>query len=248
MANDQPIDSRDQTLTDHLADLRKRIINILIIVIIGGLASFYFSEKLFDIMRMPVAKYLPEGGLVYTGVMDKFNAHIVLSLVSGIILTAPLWLYQVWQFVAPGLYRDEQKYAISFLFSGTFLFLVGCAFCYYVVYPLAFEWLFAFGGTTDRPMITISEYMSFFVITLLLFGLSFELPLILVILGIMGLIDVEFLRDKRRFAYVGLAILAAILTPPDVISQMLMLGPLVLLYESSILVLIFLDKKEKQSA
>jgi len=250
MASDQPIDHSNneghQSLTDHLADLRKRIVNALIVIVAGAGLSFFYSEQLFEIMRLPVAKYLPSGGLVYTGIMDKFNAHIQLSLLSGVVLTAPLWLYQVWLFVAPGLYKDERRYGISFLISGTLLFIAGVAFCYFIVYPTAFEWLFNFGGSTDKPMITISEYMSFFIITLLLFGASFELPLILVMLGIMGLIDVEFLRDKRRFAYVGLAILAAILTPPDVISQLMMLGPLVLLYESAIVALIIIGKREKK--
>lgn len=248
MPSDQPLDAQtneqNQSLTEHLADLRKRILNILLIVGVGGILSFIFSEQLFEFMRQPVAKYLPEGGLVYTGIMDKFNAHIQVSLLSGVVLTAPLWLYQVWMFVAPGLYRNEKKYAAGFLISGTVLFIIGVAFCYYVVYPLAFDWLFSFGGTTDKPMITIAEYLSFFVVTLLLFGASFELPLILVVLGVMGLIDVAFLKDKRRYAYVGLSIVAALLTPPDVLSQSLMLGPLVLLYELAIFVLILIDRKE----
>ena len=248
MASDQPIDPSQQTLTEHLADLRKRIINILLCVGAGGALSFIYSEKLFEIMRGPVAQYLPQGGLVYTGIMDKFNAHVQLSLLSGVVLTAPLWLYQVWLFVAPGLYRDERKYAASFLVSGTLLFSAGVAFCYYVVFPMAFNWLFNFGGTADKPMLTIAEYMSFFVVTLFLFGVSFELPLILIMLGLVGIIDIDFLKDKRRFAYVGLSVVAAALTPPDVVSQVMMLGPLVLLYESAIIVLYFMGKSEAKAA
>ena len=221
-------------LTDHLTELRKRLIYTIIIIATGAAICFSFSEELFILVRAPVAKYLTSGGLVYTGIMDKFNAHVRLACLGGVILTAPLWLYQVWMFIAPGLYRRERKYAAGFLLSGTFLFLLGVVFCYTLVYPMAFDWLFTFGGTTDKPMITIEEYMSFFGMTIILFGVSFELPLVMVILGMLGLIDKEFLRTKRRYAYVMLAVVAGILTPPDLMSQILMLTPLCLLYELSI--------------
>lgn len=237
--------TQNQSLTEHLAELRIRIIYIILILLCGSGLSFYFSETLFELLRSPVAPHLPQGGLVYTGIMDKFVAHIKVSILGGVILTSPLWLYQIWQFVAPGLYKKEKKYAILFLSSGTALFLSGVAFCYYVVYPMAFDWLFAFGGTTDVPMITIDEYLSFFVVTLLLFGVSFELPLVLVFLGMLGVVDQKFLREKRRYAIVILAVVSALLTPPDVLSQTFMLIPMLLLYESSIFLVGWVQKSVK---
>jgi sec-independent protein translocase protein TatC len=187
---------------------------------------------------------LPQGGLVYTGIVDKFTAHIKVSIMAGVILTSPLWFYQVWMFVAPGLYRGEKKYAFLFLFSGVGLFITGVLFVYFVVFPFAFEFLFHFGGSTDKPMITIEEYLSFFVLTTLMFGTCFEMPLILTILGMMGLVNAKFLREKRRFAVVILAVISAIITPPDLLSMLFMLGPMLLLYEISILLVAQVEKKK----
>lgn len=233
-----------QTLTEHLADLRTRIINILLILFIGTVICWSVSEHIFEIIRVPIAPYLntSDGGLVYTGVTDKFMAHVKISMMSSVILTAPFWFYQVWLFVAPGLYRDEKKYALTFITSGVLLFLLGVLFVYYFVFPMAFQFLFAFGGTTDKPLITIGEYLSFFTMTTLLFGLCFELPLVIAILGMLGLVDQKFLRKNRRYAIVALSAVAAVVTPPDLMSMVFLLLPLVGLYELSIVLVGFLQK------
>lgn len=225
------------TLVYHLTELRTRLMYSLLIVTIGFIFSWLFSEVLFDIIRAPISPYLKSqnGGLIYTGVMDKFMAHMKVSILGGIILTCPFWLYHVWMFVAPGLYAKEKKYGLAFIFSGSFLFLTGVAFVYYMIFPLAFSFLMAFGGETDQAMITIGDYLSFFTTTTIVFGLTFELPLILTILGIAGIIDKDFLISKRRYAIVLLAALSAIVTPPDVMSMIIMMIPLTLLYEASII-------------
>jgi sec-independent protein translocase protein TatC len=224
------------TLVYHLTELRTRLMYSLLIVAGGFAFSWIFSEVLFDIIRAPISPFLKSqnGGLIYTGVMDKFMAHMKVSILGGIILTCPLWLYHLWMFVAPGLYAKEKKYGLAFIFSGSFLFLTGVAFVYYLIFPLAFSFLMAFGGETDQAMITIGDYLSFFMTTTIVFGLTFELPLILTILGIAGIIDKEFLVSKRRYAIVLLAALSAIVTPPDVMSMIIMMIPLTLLYEASI--------------
>jgi sec-independent protein translocase protein TatC len=186
-----------------------------------------------------------KGGLVYTGVMDKFMAHVKLGALGGLVLTCPYWLYHVWQFVSPGLYKKEKKYALGFIFSGTVLFLTGVSFVYFFVYPAAFEYLLSVGGDIDKPMITIDEYLGFFAMTTLMFGVAFELPVVLVILAMMGIIDAPFLKKQRRYAIVVLAFVAAILTPPDVISMCMMLVPMIILYESSIWVIQFLVAKRE---
>jgi len=236
-------EEKRQYLTEHLVELRERLVRVVWIVLAGTIACWSISEKLFSIIRTPIAPYLPAQGLVYTAPMDKFMAFLKLSFLGGVILTAPIWLYQVWGFVSPGLYNKEKKYAAGFIFSGSFLMLLGTLFSYFVVFPMAFKFLMTFGGTADQPMITIDHYLSFVITTTLAFGFAFELPLILVILGLMGIVSQSFLREKRRYAIVGLAAVAAIITPPDLLSMVLMLVPLWLLYEISILLVGFFEKK-----
>ncbi len=231
-----------QTLIEHLTELRTRLMYAIAFIFLGFLASWSFSEIIFDFIRLPISPHLPNG-LVFTAPMDKFLAHIKVSVLSGIILSSPFWLYQVWKFIAPGLLKDEKKYGLTFIFVGSFLFLTGIAFVYYVVYPQTFGFLMNFGGETDKPMITISSYLSFFMTTSLAFGVAFEMPLILTILGMMGVIDHQFLASKRRYAIVVLAALSAMLTPPDILSMVLMLIPMTLLYEISVLMVRWTAKK-----
>lgn len=236
MVENRLSEDQEMTLIEHLTELRTRLIYALIFILLGFFASWGFSEYLMEIIRRPIAPFLPAsgGGLIFTAPMDKFLAHLKLSILSGVILTTPLWLYQVWKFIAPGLYQHERKYAITFVTFGSFLFLLGVSFVYFIVYPLAFDFLMNFGGSTDQPMITIKDYLSFFMTTTLVFGAAFEMPLILTVLGMVGIIDAKFLKEKRRYAIVILAALSAVFTPPDMISMILMLIPMLGLYEISV--------------
>ena len=162
-------------------------------------------------------------------------------------MACPAWIYQAWMFIAPGLYAHEKKYSLTFVFAGIILFLTGVSFAYFLVLPSAFEFLFSFGGSVDKPLITISEYMSFFATMTLVFGASFELPLILVALGVLGIVSSNTLREKRRYAIVALATIAAVITPPDVLSMMMLLVPLAGLYEISILVVRVVERKRSQT-
>ena len=244
--NDLP-PATELTLTEHLEELRRRLIYIVLILVAGFGLCYSYSELIFDFIRGPIQPYLKQGGLIYTGPMDKFVAHLKVSLLASIVLTCPLWLYQVWAFVAPGLYRKERRYAISFLVTGSFLFVGGVMFLYYLVYPLAFEFLFHYGGDQDVAMITIDEYLSFFMLMSLAFGLAFELPLALVLMVIAGLIDQAFLRRNRRYAIVIISVIAAVVTPPDALSMSMMLFPMLVLYEVSVLIAGFFDKKPSRA-
>lgn len=237
-----------ETLTAHLVELRDRLLKSLTFIAIGAAVCWIYSDLLMEFVRRPILPYLSSGGLVFTAPMDKFMAHIKISILGGVILTCPAWIYQFWQFVSPGLYSQERKYGLSFMFSGSILFLLGVSFAYFVIYPIAFKFLLEFGGSIDSPMITIGEYLSFFFLTTVVFGLAFELPLVLVLLGMLGIIDKQFLIKYRRHSVVGLAVLSAIATPPDIISMGLMMLPMLVLYELSIqLVGYFAPKKPSLS-
>ncbi|MCJ8278168.1 MAG: twin-arginine translocase subunit TatC, partial [Bdellovibrionales bacterium] len=167
------------------------------------------------------------------------------SILAGVIMATPFWVYQLWMFIAPGLYKSERKYGLAFIFFGSTLFLTGINFVYFVVYPLAFEFLLKFGGEADKAMIRINDYLSFFMTTTLVFGLAFELPLVLTILGIMGIVNKQILIALRRYAIIVICILSAMITPPDIMSMVLLVLPLCGLYEVSIvLVGIFGQKLE----
>lgn len=235
--------SNDQTLVDHLTELRDRLIKSAWAIMIGTVLGLIFSEQIFNLVRHPIEAHIPGGGLVFTNPMDKFMAHMKLAMVSGVVLSCPAWIYQIWSFVAPGLYAHEKKYSVMFILSGVVLFLTGVSFAYFLVLPTAFHFLFTFGGSIDKPLITISEYMSFFTTMTLVFGVCFELPLVLVALGALGLITSQTLREKRRYAIVILATISAVITPPDVLSMLMLLVPLAVLYEISIVFVRIIERK-----
>lgn len=247
MSREQELDAKGQSLFDHLAELRIRLVYCAYILVVATGVCYGFSEKIFNFIRAPIQPYLPGGGLIYTGPLDKFIAHIKIAFVCGIIISCPLWLYQVWKFVAPGLYSKEKKYTMGFILSGTVLFLLGAAFSYWVVLPMAFHFLMNFGGNVDKPMISIDQYLGFFTQMCLMFGVAFELPLIISILGMIGLVSQKFLKEKRRYAVMILAIVSAIITPPDLMSMIMMLIPMLALYELGVLVVgIFERKRESE--
>jgi sec-independent protein translocase protein TatC len=241
--------NHEQSLVDHLTELRGRLIQSVAGLICASLFCYLWSEQLFEVIRKPITPYLPSSGLVFTAPMDKFLSHVQIAIFAGTILSCPFWLYQVWKFVAPGLYNNERKYALGFISTGASLFISGVLLCYFLILPVTFEFLMNFGGSVDKPMITISEYLSFFITMNLVFGVAFELPLVLVILGMMGVVSKGFLVDKRRYAIVLIAIFAAIATPsPDAISMLLLMAPMAVLYEVAVILVGFFEKTAKASA
>ena len=236
--NEKVNNMNKDTLVGHLTELRKRLIYCLLGISIGCLICWGYSDFLFELIRKPIEPFLTTDskGLVYTGIMDKFSAYVKISFLGGFILTCPYWLYHIWKFIAPGLYVKEKKYTLVFVVMGSFLFITGVIFVYFVVYPLAFQFLMNFGDPKDPPLIAIDKYLSFFITTTAVFGLAFELPLIFAFLSLLGVLQKKTLVDNRRYAIILLAVLSALITPPDVISMCLMMGPLILLYEISILI------------
>lgn len=234
--------SKKDNLAHHLYELRIALIKCFLIIFSGSVACWYFSDFLFDLIRNPISEHLRSKGLIYTGVTDKFLAHMKVALLGGIIFTCPLWLFQVWKFISPGLYKTEKKMTLFFVSFGTSLFLFGILFVYFVIYPLAFNFLLNFGDGADMPMITINKYLSFFMTTTLMFGLAFELPLVLVILNMLGIVNTNFLKKYRGYAYVILATISAFITPPDVVSMLFFMLPMILLYEISIALVYYIPR------
>lgn len=225
-----------QTLTDHLTELRYRLVRAAWGIAICAIVCWNFADKMLETIAKPVAPYLPGGKLVFLNPTDMFVAHMKLAGLGGLVISCPIWMYQLWKFVSPGLYSNERKYSLMFVTASVLLFVFGSTFCYLLVLPAGLKFLLEFGSSAGQAMITLPEYMSFFVTMILVFGLAFELPMVIVVLGLFGIVDQKFLREKRRYAVVILAVVAAIVTPPDVLSMMMLLVPLWLLYEASILV------------
>ncbi len=228
-------DEDKQPFTQHLEELRKRLITSFIAVGIGFVASYAFKEKLFYVLMAPLQQAMKSGDtLIYTHLPEAFFTFLKTALISGIILASPVLLYQFWMFIAPGLYDREKKLLVPILFLSTLFFTGGALFGYFVVFPWGFKFFLSFATDTIRPMPSMKEYLGFSAKLLLGFGIVFELPLVITFLARLGVVSVEFLKKNRKYAILFIFIGAAILTPPDVVTQVMMALPLTLLYEISI--------------
>lgn len=234
---------KEQNLISHLVDLRSFFIRSAVILFIGFCVCWFYVDELFAFVRMPIVGFLPNQALIFISPTEKFLSYIKVAFLASVFFSIPFLLHQLWVFVAPALYKKEKKFMMAFLFIGSFLFVLGVSFVYFVVFPNAFAFLLNFGASTDQAMISIAEYLSFFFIMFLVFGIAFEMPLIFSILATMGLISSKFLKSSRRYAIVLLAVASAILTPPDIFSMVFMFVPLLILYEVSIFFVSILEKK-----
>ncbi len=233
----------------HLTELRRRLVICCIAVGVGFGVSYYFSKTIFKVMMMPLLDVLPEGSsLIYTNLPEAFFTYLKIGLWGGVVLALPVIFYQLWGFVAPGLYRKERKYAIPFVIWSCLLFLVGAVFGYLVVFPFGFKFFLKFSDETIRALPAMAQYFSFSLKLLFGFGLIFELPVIMVFLARMGLVNAKFLSKQRKFAFLLIFVVGAILTPPDIISQLFMAGPLIILYEVSIVLVRLIQRKKEKTA
>lgn len=232
--HDEP-EENQMPLLSHLNELRLRLTRIVIMVLIGFIGFYGISELAYTYLAEPLTRYLPEGStLIYTSPQGAFFTYLKVALMLSILGTSPFTFYQIWAFIAPGLYKEEQRAVLPLAFFSAFFFLAGAAFCYITVFPIAFK--FFMGFTTDmvRPMISVEEYLSFALKLIIAFGLVFEMPLFSYFLARLRLITPEGMRRYRKYAILVIFIVAAILTPPDVFSQVLMAFPMIFLYEVSI--------------
>ena len=222
--------------TGHLEELRKRLIVCFIAVGTGFAASYGFKEKLFQILSRPLVSAMGASDrLIFTGLPDAFFTYLKVAFLSGLMLAAPVILYQFWVFVAPGLYNKERRLIIPVVSLSSFFFIGGALFGYFVVFPFGFKFFLGFATETIQPLPSMKEYLSFSSKLLLAFGLVFELPLVITFLARLGIVSVDFLKKNRKYAILLFFAGAAILTPPDVVTQIMMALPLMVLYEISII-------------
>jgi sec-independent protein translocase protein TatC len=218
---------------DHLEELRRRLIKALLAVVVGAVVSWFFVDYVIDIL----AKFV--GQVYFTAPAEAFMVRVKLSAIMGIVLAVPIIFLQLWRFVSPGLYKREKSLAIPVVLATTVFFLVGASFCYFIVLPAALKFLMGYGTENMTPLISIGSLLTFCAYLILAFGLVFELPVVAFFLGRIGLISSRLLRKGRSYAIVVALILGAILTPPDVFSQVMLAGPIFILYELSIWIVRF---------
>lgn len=239
------------TFFEHLEELRKRILLSFAAVFIAFTGCYFISGKLLDFLEAPLKQVLPQGSsIIGTGLAEAFVVRIFVAFVAAIILSCPFWLYQLWRFIAPGLYPSEKKFVIPFVLFSTIFFLSGVCFGYYFVFPVGFKFfLEEYAGAGVLAQIRISEYFSFTSKMLLAFGGCFEFPIFAFFLGRLGIINWRGMLKASRYAIVIIFLVAAVITPgPDVASQTLLAAPLLLLYVMSIAIVALTGKKTPKSS
>jgi sec-independent protein translocase protein TatC len=236
-------------LTQHLEELRWRLIRALLAATVGAVICYNWADVLFAFLIRPLTAYSNEPvQLIGTGVTEAFFTKLKVSLIGGVFLGSPVIFFQVWKFVAPGLYEQEKRYVVPFVAFATIFFVLGAAFCYLSVFPISYAFfLDQYKEIKITPALRISEYLSFSARMLLAFGLTFELPVITFFMARLGVVTHRMMLGYLRYAVLGIFIVAAILTPgPDIASQLLMAAPLFVLYIISILVAYVFGKKKEE--
>lgn len=230
-------------LLSHLVELRDRLIRILIAVAIVFVPMAFFARELYSLLAAPLLHVLPAGGtMIATDVVGVFLVPMKVALVVSFLLVLPYVLYQLWAFVAPGLYAHEKKFAVPMLIASVLLFFMGMAFAYFAFFPMVFGFMAKFAPVGVAWMTDIEKYFSFVLTMFLAFGATFEVPVVVIVLVKMGLVSIEKLREWRPYVIVGAFVVGAIFTPPDVISQFMMAVPMWLLFELGVFLAGFISR------
>ncbi|MEJ2803362.1 twin-arginine translocase subunit TatC [Comamonadaceae bacterium PP-2] len=228
----------EQPFVQHLMELRDRLLKAVVaIAIVGGVLAFYPGPgRLYDFLAAPLVAHLPVGAtLIATSVISPFLVPLKILLMAAFLIALPVVLYQVWAFVAPGLYSHEKRLVLPLVVASTLLFLIGVAFCYYFVFGQVFQFIQSFAPKSITAAPDIEAYLSFVLSMFLAFGVAFEVPIAVVVLARMGVVTIEKLKSFRGYFVVGAFVVAAIVTPPDVVSQLALAIPMCLLYELGII-------------
>ena len=245
--DDQAVDENQQPFLEHLVELRSRILRSLAFVAVLFIPIYYFAKPLFTWVADPLMSRLPEGaGMIATQVASPFLAPFKLAIYAAIFVGIPFLLHQLWSFVSPGLYRHEKRFALPLLLSSIALFYCGMAFSYFLVFPIVFSFMIEV-GITDIPMQTdINHYLDFVMKMFLAFGLAFEIPVATLLLAWSGLTTADAMAAKRPYIIIGCFIIGMFLTPPDVVSQLLLALPMWLLFEVGVMLARVFNKQEAE--
>ncbi len=235
---------------EHLEELRKRLMRavLLLMVIFGAFVGLNIGPEIYQLIAKPLIQFLPKDSkLVFTNPIAPFFTYLKVSFIAALLICVPHILYELWKFIAPGLYAQEKKLALPFVAIATLLFYVGVCFAYFIVFPVIFKFLVVTIPSEEiEPMIEIREYVALVIRLGLAFGAIFETPIIIVFLGLLGIVDSDFLKKGRRYFIVIAFLIGAILSPPDIVSQIFIAGPLLVLYEASIKVLAIIEKRKQR--
>ncbi|MDO4840880.1 MAG: twin-arginine translocase subunit TatC [Desulfovibrionaceae bacterium] len=246
---DEPDEEDDggenMSIVDHLREARKRLIVSVAAAFAGFLCCWFFVEPVFDILTKPMLEVLPQGSVaMYTTLPEAFFTRMYIAFICGLFVASPFIFYQIWRFISPGLYKEEKRFIIPVAIVSAIFFVAGGLFCYYIVFHYAFSFFMSYVTQDIVAMPKISDYLDFVLKLILAFGFIFEMPIFSFFLSRMGVLTADDMRNFRRYAILIIFIVAAILTPPDVVSQLLMAIPMLFLYEVSILVAVVFGKKK----
>ena len=242
-------DDMQETFISHLIELRSRLLRSIVAVVVVLLCLFPFAKQIYAVLAAPLLKVLPAGStMIATDVTGTFLVPLKLTLMVAFLVALPYVLYQMWAFVAPGLYQHEKRLALPVIVSSVFFFAVGMSFAYFIVFPIAFGFFAGYAPVGVQMMTDIDKYLSFVFTMFIAFGITFEVPVVVVVLVHLGVVELKKLRSIRGYVIVGAFVVGAIFTPPDVLSQCMLAIPLWLLYELGLVVARLVSTEKRDSA
>jgi len=245
------VSEQQESFISHLVELRQRLVRAVAAVAAIFVVLFIYpgSGFIYDLLALPLMNALPEGSkMIATGVITPFMVPVKVTALVGFMVALPYVLYQAWAFVAPGLYEHEKKLALPLIVASSVLFFLGVAFCYFFVFGKVFAFIHDFAPKSITPAPDIEAYFSFVITMFLAFGITFEIPIVVIVLVRMGFVTVEKLREARPYVVVGAFVVAAIVTPPDVLSQFMLAVPMCLLYEAGVFLARFVAVRPKSES
>ena len=242
-------ESQEDSFISHLVELRDRLLRAVVAVVVIFVCLMPWAGDIYDILAHPMMSALPEGTkMIATGVVTPFFVPMKVTLLVAFVIALPFVLYQAWCFIAPGLYAHEKRLGLPLVVGSTVLFLAGMAFCYFFVFGTVFKFIAQFAPKSITPAPDIEQYLAFVMSMFLAFGITFEVPVIVIVLVKLGIVDVAKLKEARPYVIVGAFVIAAVVTPPDVVSQLMLAVPMCLLYELGIFLSRFVTKTRADEA